>query len=78
MPIDSDTRQAAVNYAMRRWGYSITKAELRAVIDAMDDWFDANVASLNGAIPLPQRTVLTAADKALLLSLIAQRRAGLV
>lgn len=54
--------------------FSITKAELRAAVDAIDGWVDDNAASFNAAIPQPARGALTARQKARLLSrVIAQR-----
>lgn len=51
----------------------ITKAELRAGIDAIDAWIVANAASLNSAIPQPARS-LTTPQKAMLLAAVVQRR----
>lgn len=51
-----------------------SKAELRAVVDAIDDWVDANAASFNSAIPQPQRANLTAQQKARLLMAVVARR----
>jgi len=53
---------------------AVTKADLRAAVDALDAWIDANGTSLNTAIPLPARTELTAGQKALLLSFVVLRR----
>jgi hypothetical protein len=53
---------------------SLTRAELRAAIDATDDWTVANAASYNSALPQPARGVLTAPQKALLLSYVIRRR----
>ena len=52
----------------------MTKANWRAVIDAVDDWVNANSASYNAALPLPFRTNATAAQKALVLMWVVQRR----
>jgi len=52
----------------------ITKADLRAAIDAIDSWVDSNAASLNAAIPLPARTSLSASQKAKLLAMVVLRR----
>lgn len=43
---------------------AVTKAQLRAVINALDDYFSTNAAAMNSAIPTPQRTLLSAAQKA--------------
>jgi hypothetical protein len=52
----------------------ITKADLRAAVDAADAWVDANAASFNSALPLPARTTLSSAQKARMLALIVRRR----
>lgn len=53
---------------------AVTKADLRAAIDAIDAWVDANAASFNSAIPLPARTALTARQKVALLTWVVRRR----
>lgn len=53
---------------------SIAKADLRAAVDAIDDWVDANSASFNAAIPQPARGALSSTQKALLLDYVVRRR----
>lgn len=53
---------------------AITKADLRAAVNAMDDWAEGNAATLNLAIPLPARTALTAKQKAWLFYFVVRRR----
>lgn len=53
---------------------TITKAELRAAVDAIDQWADDNAASFNTAIPQPARGVLTARQKAALLMMVIEQR----
>lgn len=53
---------------------SLTKAQLKAAIDAIDSWADANAAAMNSAIPQPARGVLTSTQKARLLMLVIARR----
>lgn len=55
------------------WGV-LTKADVRAAVDALDDYFSANAATLNAAIPQPARSALTAAQKARLLIFVVTRR----
>jgi hypothetical protein len=50
------------------------KAQLRAVIDAVDDWVEANAASFNSAIPQPMRGTLTTKQKAAILVFVVIRR----
>lgn len=53
---------------------AMTRGELRAAIDAADNWADSNAASYNSALPLPARTVLSASQKAALLNIIIAKR----
>lgn len=53
---------------------TLTKTDLRAAVDAMDSWIDANAASFNSAIPLPARTALTAKQKVAIFMAIVKRR----
>ncbi|GAA2990709.1 hypothetical protein GCM10017559_08460 [Streptosporangium longisporum] len=55
---------------------AVSKADLAAAVAAMDDWLDANVTSLNAAIPQPARAQLSAALKFELVGYILMRRAG--
>lgn len=52
----------------------LTKAQLRAVVDALDDhWDSTGAASANAAIPQPQRGMLTARQKAFLFQRVLER-----
>jgi len=53
---------------------AVTKAELRAAVDAVDAWVNANAASLNGAIPQPARGALSTAQKAMILAFVVEKR----
>lgn len=53
---------------------SITKANLRAAVDAADVWVDANAAAFNTALPQPARGALSAAQKSRMLTRIVRRR----
>ncbi len=53
---------------------TLTKADLRAAVDATDDWIEANQGAFNAAIPLPARSELTARQKALLFMAVAARK----
>lgn len=54
--------------------FGITKADLRAAVDAIDQWVDDNAASFNAAIPQPARGSLTSRQKARLLSHVIAKR----
>jgi hypothetical protein len=52
----------------------ISKADLRAAIDAVDGWVDGNTTSFNTSIPQPARNSLSAKQKALLLLYVVDKR----
>lgn len=52
----------------------LSKPDLRAAVDAVDDWVDANAGAFNAAIPQPARSALTAQQKANLLLYVVRRR----
>lgn len=52
--------------------------ELKAAVDAVDGWVDANQASYNTALPVPFKTTATAQQKALLLVYVVMKREGLI
>ena len=53
---------------------SITKADLRAAVNALDDFMNTNAAAINLAIPQPARSSLTTAQKAMLLNYVVSTR----
>lgn len=55
------------------WG-ALTKADLRAAVNALDDYFSANAATLNAALPQPARAALSVTQKARLLMFVVTRR----
>lgn len=55
---------------------TVTKADLRAAIDAADSWVDSNSAAFNLALPLIARNTMTARQKAAVLMFVVQRRFG--
>lgn len=53
----------------------LTKAQLLAVVDAMDDWWETSgAADGNAAIPQPQRGILTNRQKARLFVMLLEAR----
>lgn len=81
MALDSTGRFRVWAHAMRNWVGSlagVTKADLRAAVDATDDWIDANQASFNTALPVTFRNNANLAQKTLLFCLVAMRRANLL
>jgi len=59
-----------------RESFGVTKTQLRAAVDGVDDYFDTNAAAINTAIPVAARSAMTAAQKAALVGYVAFRRAG--
>ena len=80
MAVLSDNDRAAVHGAFMsdrsavREAMPILKADLRAAINAIDQWVDDNSTSFNSAIPQPARAALTASQKANLLLYVVRRR----
>lgn len=52
----------------------ISKVDMRIALNAIDQWVDENMVSLNSAIPQPARSNLTANQKLRLLKMVVQRR----
>lgn len=52
----------------------LTKAQLRAAVDAADQWASDNALSFNSALPVAARTALTARQKSRLLAFVLLRR----
>lgn len=81
MALDAEGRRRTWAQLMRSadlGSISITKADLRAAVDATDDWIEANSASYNQALPQPARSSLTADQKTLVFVYVALRRRGLL
>jgi hypothetical protein len=53
---------------------AVTKADLRAAVDALDDFLNTNAAAINTAIPQPARGALTTTQKAKLLMFVIRQR----
>lgn len=81
MAVLSDPDRAALSALMQSdWSNDresfagISKADLRAAINAVDAWVDSNASAYNTAIPQPVRAALTAKQKARLLIYVVKRR----
>jgi hypothetical protein len=77
--LNSAARVAIWSDAMRRFSddaleCGVTKADLRAAVDALDDFLNSNAAAINNAIPQPARSNLAPAQKAILLMYVVSRR----
>ena len=77
--LDSSNRLTTAAHFMRLITTpTMTKLDVRAAINAADDWADANAASYNTSLPLPFRTTATLAEKTAVLAYVILRRAGLL
>lgn len=81
MAVLSDTERGLANSEWMTTNLqtcAITKVQLRAAIDAADQWREDNAASFNNALPAAARNNLTAKQKALLLVMVIQRHYGVL
>lgn len=80
MAVLSNADRAAVHVALMQdlsralESCATIKADLRAAIDAADQWVSDNAASFNTALPQPARGQLTAAQKSRLLVAVVSKR----
>jgi len=73
--LDDDRKEVWANWMRENnESISITKVDLRAAINAIDDWVNTNAAAFNTAIPQPARGVLSARQKARLLTAVVVKR----
>jgi hypothetical protein len=61
-------------YSDDRSAVSITKADLRAAVNAIDGYLSDNASAINTTIPQPARGALSVQQKAILLMYVVQRR----
>jgi hypothetical protein len=57
---------------------AISKTALRAAVDDLDDWVEAQALTINAALPQPFRAAATSDQKAILLAYICLQRAGVL
>lgn len=69
-----DRAEVWADYIRQTTGLAVTKADLRAAVDAVDSWLNTNAASYNTAIPQPARSTLSASQKAKLLMHVVNKR----
>lgn len=53
---------------------SVNKSDLKATVDAIDQWVEDNQAGFNSAIPLPARMALSAKQKVQFLFYVVRKR----
>ena len=77
MAVLTDTQRAEVTAAFMQQAkgpHTILKADVRAAVDGLDSWYDANAAAANQAIPQPARGAMSLEDKALMSNLVVNKR----
>lgn len=80
MAVLSDAKRAECNAELMRQlsalseTCGVTKADLRAAVNAIDDYLHTNAATINTAIPQPARGALTVAQKSRLMRLVMRKR----
>jgi len=67
-------REAMENWSSSRTPITISKSDLRAAVDALDDFFNSNAAAINNALPAAAKAGLTTAQKAEVLMWVTQKR----
>lgn len=80
MALDATGRFRVWAHVMRSGigSVAVSKADLRAAVDATDDWIESNSTSFNQALPLPFRTSANLVQKTLLFCYVAMRRANIL
>ena len=77
--LDEPNRLKVMAHVMRLVGWpSLTKPNVRAALDATDQWIEDQQTSFNNALPQPFRTTATLAQKTALFCYVAMRRAGIL
>lgn len=78
MAVLNDAARAELTAEIQRTVNSpggISKTQLRAVFNALDDWWETTGAALaNASIPLPQRTSMTVTQKYAVLMLVLLKK----
>ena len=52
----------------------LTKAEIKAAVNATDQWISDNKAAFNAALPEPAKSLLNASQKTRMFTLVAEKR----
>lgn len=77
MAVLSESQRIAVweKWMRDNLGYiSITKPELKAAVDAIDNFLESNSTAVNNAFPTPAKQNLTSGQKAMVVAYVAMKR----
>lgn len=77
--LSEGARQEIWRKLMKQWSKdrtptSLLAVEVKAAVDAVDQWIDDNAVSYNNALPAAARAAMSAGEKARLLSMVALAR----
>jgi hypothetical protein len=74
--LTSEQREAVWEKLMRDFvgETALTKSNMRAAVDATDNWIDANAMAYRNSVPEPARTGLTSRQLVLLFLYVAAKR----
>ena len=80
---DTDREAATRNWVRKafadlRQTATLHAGQIRAAVDAADQWCDDNAGSFNTALPTPFKTTATLAQKSILLAYVALKRGGVL
>ena len=72
---DQDRADVTAEFMRQAAGpLALTKNDIRPCVDALDNYYNANAGAINQSLPLPGRTALTINDKALMDTLVKNKR----
>jgi hypothetical protein len=77
--LSAEERRRVWAHVMRAWdsgNIPVNKADLRAAVDATDQWIEDNQAAFNAALPQPFRGSASTIQKTFLFCYVSMRRAG--
>lgn len=77
--LSEGARQEIWRKLMKQWSKdhtptSLLAVEVKAAVDAVDQWIDDNAVSYNNALPAAAKAAMSAGEKARLLSMVALAR----
>jgi hypothetical protein len=73
---DTDRARTVAQWMRDQAGTGVTKADLRAALNAADQWVEDNTTSYNTALPTAFRTAASVFQKTMLLAYVLMRRMG--
>ena len=73
---DTDRHRTAMQLQRKTGWPSLVKADVRAAVNAVDDFLETNATALNSALPQPFRGAASPSQKALLYAYVCMRKAG--